>query len=74
MSAAFQEYDIVCIRDGAPGRLADFAGRTAVVIGISERGDPPYYVLTIDGYEYVVACEEEDIEPTGRRADPTDVD
>jgi hypothetical protein len=44
------------------------------LVGISERGDPPYYVLKIDGYDRTVACEETDIEATGQRADPTDVD
>ncbi|WP_149256749.1 hypothetical protein [Actinomadura sp. K4S16] len=72
MSAAFQEYDIVRVKEGAPGRVGDFAGRNAVVVGISERGDPPYYVLKIDGYQRTVACEEADIEATGRRADPWD--
>ena len=69
---AFQGYDIVRVKHNAPGMLADFAGRIAVVVGISERGEPPYYVLKIDGYRYTVACEEADIEPTGRRANRED--
>ncbi|NHB86455.1 Imm31 family immunity protein [Photorhabdus tasmaniensis] len=59
----FQEVKIVSSK-GRP----EFIGRNGVIVGISEEDGILYgYAARVDGYEYVVCFEPDELEPTGKK-------